>query len=282
MKYVVLSMDIEDWYHLDYFARDECDLSYSMLDGIECYLNLLKLNNVPSTFFILSELCKKFSSSLLKALNNGVHEIASHGCSHTRPLMMDAEAFCNDIKKSKHTIEDAFHCRVKGYRAPCFSLDRKYLDLVCDAGYLYDSSRILFKNHPLYGSINLDGFTRLSNNIYKNDDFFEFQVSTLQILGRNVPVSGGGYLRIFPWLIFKSLVRKYIKDCDVYVLYIHPFELSKKVSPILPKNTKLSQRFRFNRGRRSVENKLNSLIKILKSNDFHFTTFEKLRDSLLF
>src|SRR3989442_648447 len=37
----VLSMDVEDWYHLDYFHRPSCDASCSLLDGLDVYLELL-------------------------------------------------------------------------------------------------------------------------------------------------------------------------------------------------------------------------------------------------
>ena len=30
MKYAVLSMDIEDWYHLDYFDARKCNTDYSI------------------------------------------------------------------------------------------------------------------------------------------------------------------------------------------------------------------------------------------------------------
>ena len=35
MKNVVLSMDIEDWYHLDYFDNNLDSKNFSMLDGLE-------------------------------------------------------------------------------------------------------------------------------------------------------------------------------------------------------------------------------------------------------
>ena len=34
-KVVILSMDIEEWCHLDYLDTSNCNISYSMLDGID-------------------------------------------------------------------------------------------------------------------------------------------------------------------------------------------------------------------------------------------------------
>ena len=41
-KYAVLSMDIEDWYHLDYIKETtKSDRQYSMLDGFDNFQNIL-------------------------------------------------------------------------------------------------------------------------------------------------------------------------------------------------------------------------------------------------
>ena len=45
-KYAVLSMDIEDWYHLDYFAGKLPYKNISMLDGLEKYIKLLNLQKL--------------------------------------------------------------------------------------------------------------------------------------------------------------------------------------------------------------------------------------------
>ena len=39
-------MDVEDWYHLDYFQNLKCDRLYSMLDGLENYAQILELNEI--------------------------------------------------------------------------------------------------------------------------------------------------------------------------------------------------------------------------------------------
>ena len=168
-----------------------------------------------------------------------------------------------------------------GYRAPCFSLDRERLDLVEKSGFEYDSSRIDFSMHPLYGTIKMDDYLALSNNIFRKNNFFEFQVSTLSMLKRTIPVSGGGYIRIFPWIIMKRLVQKYIMNNDLYILYIHPFELSNRNTPSVPDSTSWKTKFRFGYGRDSVSNKINLLIRLLKDNGYQFVTFSELKTKLL-
>ena len=107
MKYALLSMDIEDWYHLDYFARDRCDVSQSLLDGIDVYERILGEEGVPSTFFSLGELAPSLSPKLRDLSKTG-HEIACHGWNHRRPLDMDLHDFREDIKRSKGVLENIF------------------------------------------------------------------------------------------------------------------------------------------------------------------------------
>ena len=278
MKKAILSMDIEDWYHLDYFDKNECDKKYSMLDGLDVYADILTKNKIKSSFFVLGELSYSIKRTLLK-LSNDEHDIGSHGWNHSKPLEMSIPSFTEDIKKSKSELENLLSKKVEGYRAPCFSLDRERLDIVQNEGYMYDSSRIEFSEHPLYGKIDLKGFETISKNIFKKDFFYEFQVSTQNVFGKNIPVSGGGYVRIFPWLFMKKLIGKYLDENELYVFYIHPFEFSEKENPShLPSS--MVNKCRFSLGRSSVENKFQNLLDLLKRNNFEFTTFSDLRSDL--
>jgi hypothetical protein len=67
----------------------------------------------------------------------------------------------------------------------------------------------------------------------------------------------------------------------MYVLYIHPFELSAQDAPPSPTGTPWATYMRFRTGRRSTPQKLRKLISILKANGFRFTTFAALRAELL-
>ena len=157
MKYAVFSLDIEDWYHLDYFSGKECDRSYSMLDGLDVYREILESYDIPSSYFVLGEIADSLKTNL-KELSEQGNDIASHGWGHVRPLTMEVVPFESEIKASKEKLENIIGKQVMGYRAPCFSLDRERLDIVNKVGYKIDSSRIKFTNHPLYGDLNLDGF----------------------------------------------------------------------------------------------------------------------------
>lgn len=279
MKYAVFSMDIEDWYHIDYIDRSKAVLDYTMLDGLDRYLSILSENGIPSSFFVVGELIRKLAPAL-KGLSEH-HDIGTHSWRHKRPLTMKLNEFTEEMSRCKETLENSIGRPVLGQRAPCFSLDRERLDVIREIGFKYDSSRILFGDHPLYGDINLDGYQRVCSEIFRSLDFFEFQVSTLPLAGKNIPVSGGGYLRIFPWRFMRGLLKRYLKTHDLYTLYIHPFELSSRANPPFPENTGWSSRIRFSLGRSRVETKLRRLIKLLKEEGYRFTTFSALRKQLM-
>ena len=279
-RFAVLSMDIEEWYHLDYLDAAHCDRSVSVLDGLDRYRDILARHNILSSFFVLGEQVRRIAP-VLAELRSAGHDIGSHGFDHRRPLSFDADEFAQEIAACKKELEDVLGTEVLGYRAPCFSLDRERLDLVQKAGFKYDSSRILFGEHPLYGELNLDGYEKLSSEIFRIGEFFEFQVSTQPVAGKQIPVSGGGYLRIFPWMVMSRLLDAYLATHDLYVLYIHPFELSDHPAPPLPANTSLASRYRFSIGRAGVTAKLEKLIGLLKERGYRFVTFAALREQLI-
>lgn len=270
-KYAVLSMDIEDWYHLDYFSGKETDQSYSMLDGVINYIELLGKYNIKTTFFTLSELADSAREIILYAASQG-HEIACHGKDHVRPVLKDVDVFYQEIVEAKDTLSNLIGQEVIGYRAPCYSIDRECYDAVMAAGFKYSSSKIAFNQHPLYRELDLDDFEQPGLGIYCKNGFYEFELSTQPFLGKSIPVSGGGYIRILPWIFMKAMIGSYLNSSELYVLYIHPFELSHRKMPEVRGISALT-RARANAGLGGVKNRIEQLIVALKNNGFKILTF---------
>jgi polysaccharide deacetylase family protein (PEP-CTERM system associated) len=279
-KAAVLSFDVEDWYHTEYLKGTSCDRRYTMLDGLDVFTEILEEHDIRGTFFVLGELVDPLKARLRDLQKQG-HEIASHGWQHDRPISIDAKAFAEEIDRCKKTLEDALGSAIDGYRASCFALDRTYLQNVMDAGFGYDSSRNRFAENHLYGTLKLDDFTQLSKNIACKNGFYEFEISTLPTLGTRFPVAGGGYLRILPWLLMRSLIRSYIRANELYVLYVHPLDLSRQTDPPIPDETGLLHRMRFKTGRRTTAGKIRKLIALLEENGYQFHTFSSLRRQLM-
>lgn len=274
-KFAVLGMDVEDWYHLDYFDKEECDATQSTMDGLDIYLDILEKYQIKSTFFVVGELVEKYKDQLSRIISRG-HEIALHSYSHKRPMSMSLEEFKEDTIKGLSVIERELNIKPQGYRAPCFSLDRERLNILEEMGFVYDSSKIKFDAHDLYGRIDLSDFKNITSDIYEKNGFKEFEASTVNIFGKNIPISGGGYLRIFPWRLTKILLKKYFKQNGNYFFYIHPFEFSENYDIKEPVGTDLKTKLRFRLGRKSVSVKMEKLIELLKKNDYHFVTFNEI------
>ncbi len=70
--------------------------------------------------------------------------------------------------------------------------------------------------------------TGLNNSITQQLDnsIVEFPPSTLRLLGLNLPIGGGGYLRLFPQRAFHRAVNQIVRrEGKPAILYIHPWEL---------------------------------------------------------
>lgn len=275
-KYAVLSLDVEDWHHINYLSDLNFDKSYSMLDGLNNYLEIIDQYDIKSTLFTLSSIAPNIKDELIYAIKNN-HEVGSHGVEHQLPLSLSQNGFIEDAIKSKRDLEDITGTEILGYRAPCFSLNNELFEQLKKIGFNYDSSAINFTKHQYYGNIDLSSFTKKIDNVYQLGPMTEFELPTTRIFGNTIPISGGGYLRIFPWWIMNKLISDFLKKNQTYFLYIHPFELSKKA---LPKVNDLSllKNFRFKYGQSSTALKLIKLISLLKSNEYEFVTFRSLME----
>ncbi|MBE6903299.1 MAG: DUF3473 domain-containing protein [Ruminococcaceae bacterium] len=277
-KYAVLSMDVEDWYHLYYFLG-KADTSYSMLDGFTNYVDLLNSHNIKTTFFVLSELAQSAKDKIQYAVSCG-HEIACHGKTHMRPLDLSPEVFRQEITQAKAELEEITGKEVIGYRAPCYGIDDERYQIVQEVGFKYSSSKMDVTGHPLYGEIDLSSFEQKIKGIYIKDNMTEFALSTQKLLGKDIAVSGGGWIRLLPWsTVMKPLLKKYISQAQTYALYIHPFELSRVPMPKVP-NSNLLSNIRARRGLEKVEKRIDELIGMLRENGFEFDTFANIQQSI--
>jgi hypothetical protein len=276
-KVAVISMDVEDWYHLDYFRGLECNLQSSYLDGLDVFSDLIGAESVNGTFFVVSEIADSLSDRLIKLQKDG-NEIASHGWGHVRPLELSLDQFRVDVKKSVTKLSGIIGCNVIGYRAPCFSMDRARLDVLKSCGIRYDSSKISFKVHPLYGSIDMSGFESVEPLIYRDTSFYEFEVGTYRLGAMQIPISGGGYLRILPWRINQIMLSRYMRSGLPFIMYIHPFELSLRSQPCFPPGLSMANKIRFSIGRSQALKRIKSVIRMLKDNGYKIKTFRQMVD----
>lgn len=279
-KTAVIGIDVEDWYHLDYLTSKEKKIDLSMLDGFERILQILNQNDCKATLFVVGEIINLMKLKILEASNHG-YEIGCHGYTHKRPLLMSNNEFVYEITKTKKILENLINKKVYGFRAPCFSLDRMKLDLLFKNDYNYDSSKMDFKHHKLYGKLDLNGFIQYEKNIHvlSKSNKIEFQLPTTKFLNQTIPFSGGGYIRLLPLYLLKKFVKEKEINSEPIFMYLHPFEFSKKNIDF----SKLSKKnyFRMNIGRKSLPDKFNNLIKFMKKRGWKFLTFKKIYEDIV-
>jgi polysaccharide deacetylase family protein (PEP-CTERM system associated) len=175
------------------------------------------------------------------------------------------ERFKADLRRSRLLLEDLGGRKIKGYRAPSFSItDRSMwaLDILLEEGFVYDSSMFPIR-HDVYGTPDIDPFPHR----IKRDagTLWEFPMTTFaaRFLGsaRRIPVSGGGYLRLLPvGLVRRAFLRINLSDRQPCVLYFHPWEVDPEQPRIAaPLRSRLRHYLNLGRTQDKVSHLLQSL-----------------------
>jgi polysaccharide deacetylase family protein (PEP-CTERM system associated) len=153
------------------------------------------------------------------------HEVASHGCYHNLPTKMPLDSFYSELTDSRKRLEDTIGRPVNGFRAPSFAIDDGILAAIAKAGYRYDSSYNSFHLHGRYGKIALNGHVKIGIARRISEQFYELPISNLAMFGNQLPLGGGAYFRIFPFLLFQIGVKRILRQDNAYLFYIHPWEI---------------------------------------------------------
>ena len=245
--------------------------------------------NVRATFFVLGWVAKKLPG-LIREIHQRGHEVASHGNNHHLCTTESAGLLQKDLAGSKALLEDIIGSRVVGYRAPSFSINDDVLKVIEDAGYQYDASFNSFDKHGRYGRISTNGFRKTGIAYQISESFYEIpisnlclQPSTFSLLRSSfnrkpfvLPLGGGGYFRLFPYMLFKKGIRRILQEDNAYSFYLHPWE----VDPGQPrvKNAPASLKFRHYINLASNENKVRRMLADFR--DCRFVTCREYLDSL--
>ena len=276
-KVAIITMDVEDWYHT-YFPEDNVDRSYSLMDGLDVALDVMRKRGIKGSFFVVGEIAASLSDTL-KRMDSEGHDIACHNNEHIRPLSMDKEQFRSQLLKAKQEVERILGHAVLGYRAPSFAIDDERLSIVEDLGFKWDSSKLQPQKSTKYGYLALPGFTEVSPCIYSNKEgFMEFEVSTQKIGSMNI-LLGGGYFRMLPWPFMKWMTKRYLRTGNPYIMYIHPIDLSHRRMPKV-KVGGINKYLRTHIGRRHMLQRFNKVLDLLEKNGYSFVTIEQLRSEI--
>ncbi|WP_374763782.1 XrtA system polysaccharide deacetylase [Yunchengibacter salinarum] len=261
----VFTIDLEDWFQVGAYETtiDRADwpgLSSRLDEQVPFLLDALAAAHVKATFFCLGWVGRT-QPHLIRRIAEAGHEIACHGNDHRRLTALDPAGFAADLKTAKGRLEDVTGARVAGYRAPSFSLGRAQwwvYEELSRQGFSYSSSL-----YPV--TTDHYGMAEAPTRPFKpmaGTELLEIPMTRLHWLGRNLPVSGGGYFRLMPYWLGKALFLAGARQNGTPgIFYMHPWEVDPD-QPRVPA-APLKSRFRHRIGLRRMRAKVPRLMRAL-------------------
>ena len=255
-----LTIDVEDYFQVSAFAphiaRSEWNTRECRVErNIHCVLQMLADHDTKATFFTLGWIAERYPQLVRDIVAQG-HELASHGYGHERASDQTEDAFFADVQLAKVILEDLSGTDVRGYRAPSFSIGKRNLwafDCLARAGYSYSSSVYPIK-HDHYG---MPDSPRFAYQV--RPGLTEIPITTLRVLKRNFPSSGGGYFRLLPYALSRWMLgRVNTTDGESGVFYFHPWEIDTEQPRVAGISSKT--RFRHYVNIHRMEGRLNRLL----------------------
>lgn len=255
-----MTIDVEDYFQVSAFENiispnDWDAINPRVESNVDRLLQMFDENGCKATFFTLGWIAKRFPKMVNRIANEG-HEIASHGTMHKRASDQSVSEFEEDVSHAKKLLEDISGKAVLGYRAPSFSFTKDNLwvyEVLAKLGYVYSSS-VYPVVHDHYGIPDAPRFKYVTDA-----GIDEIPLSTLPMFGKNWPISGGGYFRLYPYSFTKWAVSKFSRnEKKPYIFYMHPWELDPDQPRIAEINAKTRFRHYLNLSR--VDNRLNRLL----------------------
>jgi len=263
------SVDVEDYFHTEAMSsvvsRERWDEMPSKVENNTRRLfELLAKHDVCGTFFFLGWVAERYPNLVRDAVRLG-HEVGCHSFWHRPVFRLSPEEFRADTLKAKQSIEDVGGVRVRGYRAPSFSMvpgTEWAIEILADLGFDYDSSVHPIR-HDLYDNASASrGPHRIGDRA-----ILELPIATTRVGSTNLPIGGGGYLRILPYAYTHWGLTRFSRiEAQPAVFYLHPWEIDPQ-QPRLRAPAK--SRFRQYTGLTTTESKLITLLK-----EFRFAAIE--------
>lgn len=257
-----LTFDIEEYFQVSGFEQaiplEHWPIYQSRVEmPTRRILDILAEHGTSATFFILGWVAREHPQ-LVRDIAAAGHEIGSHSDLHRLVYRLSPDEFRDDLRRSKHALEDITGSAVASYRAPSFSITRRSLwalDILIEEGIRYDAS-IFPVLHDRYGIPN----ARKSIHRIRGASGELWEVPATVAGGRRfrLPVGGGGYLRLYPWRLTRRLLRSVERGGRPFVVYIHPWELDPD-QPHLGIGSRLAQ-FRHYVNLKTTETKLHRLL----------------------
>lgn len=261
-----LTFDIEDWFHMvEIDAVADTKLWPTLPSIVEkqthWILDTLDEHKTKATFFVLGWIADRYPQLVRDIAFRG-HELATHSFWHQKVYEMSPDAFRADLKQSIEAIENAASQRVRGYRAPSFSItpgSEWALDVLLDESLTYDAS--LFPASRGHGGYPCTIRPHQFTSTPSGRPITELPMSVMSFCGKKLAFSGGGYLRLLPQRIIAAGFDQLHAANVPVVVYLHPRDFDVDC-PRVP--MPLSRRFKCYVGLKTTRDKLRWMLKTYK------------------
>ncbi len=226
----ILTIDVEDYFQVSAFSPHISRTSWDQFESrveqnTARVLACMARKGTKATFFVLGWVAERYPQ-LVKVIQAEGHEVACHGYSHCLVYEQTPREFRGETRRAKAVLEDITGCAVCSYRAASYSITRKSawaLQILAEEGFKYDSS-IFPIVHDRYGIPDAPRHP-IRIKLASGYELLEFPLSTLKLWGLNLPISGGGYFRLFPYMLTHLCIRRLNKmDALPVIFYLHPWE----------------------------------------------------------
>lgn len=278
-KLIHLGIDWEDFALAFYdkgFLKSYKEFSNDFVYETRYLLDLLEREKIHCTFFCNGRTAEIYPN-LLKEISNNGHHIASHGYLHKHRENFSEDQFLDDCIKSKQKLEEITLKKVKGYRSPYLSFNKKNyissLKLLIKAGYTFDSS-ITFSTLKKIKISNSKLLKELSKNLSIKP------LLSIDFLNKGFNLAGGSIWRMVPSSLILWII-KYFFAPETFSLYFHPYEFGRTLNPerALGKNVSKTKKIlcflRWNLGRKKIEN---LIIRLNKLENVKFDIYKEGKD----
>ncbi len=225
----VLTVALEDYFQVNAFDRviryGQWYRFEARLDGnTRKALDLLARLQTRATFFVTGWVAEHFPAVVRLVADRG-HEVASQGYYHRGIGDMTPAEFRADVRRARAAVERASGRRVWGHRVADQWFgpgDLWALPILAEEGFAYDASL-----GPVWRRFAREPWRRYLHRVECDGrSLWEFPLPTVRVLGRNLPIGGGNYMRQLPHGLVRRAVDRWHRTADApFVFYFHVWEL---------------------------------------------------------
>ena len=270
-------VDLEEWFHVcgvdtPYAHPSSWDKAPAhVVEDTEILMRLFDEVGAKCTFLTVGWVADKYPG-LIRRLSDKGHEIGCHSYFHRLVYELSPEEFERDLQRCLKVLRDLSGQPVTTFRAPGFSMKRECFwayPILRRNGILIDVSIVpAARDHG-----GVSGFTRDPFRLQTSEgEITVMPVSVMKLVGRMIPFSGGGYLRLFPMTVIRAGFRQNHRVGRAGMAYIHPREINVN-QPRIPLPFK--KRFKYYVGMKSTQRKLRELL-----HTYRFTTISDVMKSV--